>query len=71
MDYYPSINKPTHITANSHTLIDKILTNELFTSCVSGILVSDINDHLPVCAFINYNVVDCKTSKQDKWVRDM
>ena len=49
--------------------MDNIITNELCTSGASGILVTDITDHLPIFAFINYNVIDCKTEKQVKRVR--
>ena len=42
----PLIDKPTRITSNSVTLINKIFIN---CSCFrSGILVSDLSDHFPI-----------------------
>ena len=38
------ITKPTHFTSDSSTLIDNIFTNVM----LSGILITDISDHLPV-----------------------
>jgi hypothetical protein len=46
---YPSINKPTRITDQSATLIDNIfVNNQDLADSISGILLSDISDHLPV-----------------------
>ena len=44
------ISRPTHITSNAATLIDKIMANCLdnLNSSVNGILVTDISDHFPV-----------------------
>ena len=44
---YPSITKPTRITSNSATLIDNIFTNSKSYQ-TSGIIITDISDHLPV-----------------------
>ena len=44
---YPSITKPTRITSNSATLIGNIFTNSKSYQ-TSGIIITDINDHLPV-----------------------
>ena len=46
--FYPLINRPTRITANSATLIDNIFINNIHLDCVRGILISDLSDHLPV-----------------------
>ena len=46
--FYPTITKPTRITKTSATLIDNILLSEnLIGKQNSGILQSDISDHLP------------------------
>ena len=47
---YPLIDKPTRITDHSATIIDNIFTNELDHIISSGLLISDISDHLPVFA---------------------
>lgn len=57
---HPKITKPSRITAQSATLIDNILTNVLEDKIVSGLLVNDISDHLPVFA-----VYDC-SHKENK-----
>ena len=50
---YPSIVKPTRITSKSATLIDNIFTNN-YANQTSGILLSDVSDHLPI--FVSTNV---------------
>ena len=47
---YPLISKPTRITSSTATLIDNIFTNnlELHVSRSSGILYTDLSDHLPI-----------------------
>lgn len=51
--YYfdPLIDKPTRITCSSATLIDNILTNHFVNSITSGMMLTDISDHLPVFLF--------------------
>ena len=46
--FYSLINKPTHFTNSSATILDQIWTNSLSISVKSGILVHQISDHLPV-----------------------
>ena len=45
---YPLISKPTRITSHSATLIDNIFTNCIDSEIISGLLYTDISDHLPV-----------------------
>ena len=46
----PTITKPTRVTHRSATLIDNIFCNSLFDNdqLFSGILYTDISDHLPI-----------------------
>ena len=44
----PLITKPTRFTSESSTLIDNMFTNKLSNIMLSGILIIDISDHLPV-----------------------
>jgi hypothetical protein len=44
----PMIKRPTRYGENSATLIDNILTNKLDDNQLSGIILHDISDHLPV-----------------------
>ncbi len=48
MNLYPKITRPTRITSHCATLIDNILTNDILNNTISGLLVSDISDHLQV-----------------------
>ena len=45
--FLPTINKPTRISNTSATLIDNVFTN-ILPSPRSGILLTDISDHLPI-----------------------
>ena len=51
---YPTISKPTRITSHSATLIDNIFTNNLEHDIVSGMLYSDLTDHLPIFQITNF-----------------
>ena len=52
--FRPLINMPNRITETSCTLIDNIFTNDLSNEHFSGILYSDISDHLPVFTLLSY-----------------
>ena len=46
---YPLIDKPSRITQCPATLLDNIFfTNELTNQIISGLLINDISDHLPI-----------------------
>ena len=45
---YPLIERLSRITINSCTLIDNIFTNQINYFANSGLLISDICDHLPM-----------------------
>ena len=46
------ITKPTRITAPSATLIDNIFRNNTTVSSKSGLIISDISDHLPIFSIV-------------------
>ena len=46
------IDKPTRLGKSSATLLDHFYTNNLTTPITSGILESDISDHLPIFVLI-------------------
>lgn len=52
---FPKITRPTRITTHCATLIDNIFTNNIELNMVSGILVNDISDHLPVFVYFQVN----------------
>ena len=63
MSLYPSITRPTRITKHSATLIDNIFTNVIDRKIVSGLLINDISDHLPVFTTLQSSTrtkTDCK-----------
>ena len=61
---YPLITKPSRITDITATPID-IFTNELQFPVNSGLLITDISDHLPVFAICgNQFVCRCATPSQ-------
>ena len=53
---YPLIVRPSRITINSCTLIDNIFTDRINYSADSGLLISDINDHLPIFVLCKYKL---------------
>ena len=55
---YPLIDKPSRITYSSGTLIDNIFTNELNSNIISGFLINDISDHIPVFCVCSYSDMD-------------
>lgn len=59
LSLYPLITKPSRITAHCATLIDNIFTNYMENSLVSGLLLNDISDHLPV-----FVIHDCNCGKE-------
>jgi len=46
--FIPLIDKPTRLTAYSSTLIDNIFCNGIPSELFSGILYTDVSDHLPI-----------------------
>ena len=46
--FFPLITRPTRITSHTATLIDNIFTNHFHHHSISGLLFTDISDHLPV-----------------------
>lgn len=60
--FYPLISKPTRMTNKTATLIDNIFTNRINEDRISGILFSDISDHLPI--FTIYKNSNIKTHKK-------
>ena len=54
MNMLPTINKPTRITDSSATLIDNIfISGRLQEDYGSGIIISDMSDHLPILVRLN------------------
>lgn len=61
LGFLPKITRPSRITSHSATLIDNIFSNDMDNNTVSGLLINDISDHLPVFTVYNSNY----TSKEE------
>ena len=46
--FYPLLSRPTRITSRSATLIENIFVNSLEDNFSSGLLFTDLSDHLPI-----------------------
>ena len=55
LSFYPLIVKPSRITKDSLTLIDNIFINVFDGKRKSGLLLTDVSDHLPVFTVIEMN----------------
>ena len=53
--FFPAITLPTRITSHSATLIDNIFSNDIDQYIFSGLILSDISDHLPIFVISNDN----------------
>ena len=60
MEHFPCITRPTRLTHHSATLIDNIIVSKML-HCIqhSGIITSDLSDHLP-CLTVLHEVKSCK-----------
>ena len=61
--FYPLIDRQTRISSHSFSLIDNVFTNVTNHKVTSGILVSDITDHLPIFVFCTYP----NPNRADQW----
>lgn len=68
--FFPAIDKPTRITRQSATLIDNILFNTLDYETMSGLLFTDITDHLPVFLFAKLNNKEKKSPVETQYYRN-
>ena len=63
--FFPLISRPTRITSNTASLIANIFTNDVTNCAVSGLLFTDISDHLPIFSISN----ECQTSsRKTQWL---
>ena len=68
--FYPLISRPTRITSTSATLIDNIFVNSFEDNFTTGLLLTDISDHLPIfqiaTTITNTNTTPIKETKYRK-----
>jgi hypothetical protein len=71
--FFPLINKPTRITTHTATLIDNIYTNnfEKINCSTSGVIISDISDHLPIVHSCNMDNNKQSFNSKDNKIRYM
>lgn len=62
--FYPTIIKSTRVTKTTATIIDHIWTNNLEAYQSSGIIYSNISDHLLICALFNIDKPIVKVVKR-------
>ena len=48
---YPLITKPTRISSTTATIIDNIFCNCIDNTINSGVIITDISDHLPTVLY--------------------
>ncbi|XP_060771169.1 uncharacterized protein LOC132882014 [Neoarius graeffei] len=58
MSLHLKMTRPTRINDHSATLIDNIFTNDIDNNIISGILINDISDHVPV-----FTIYDCNCKR--------
>jgi len=51
--FLPTIHFPTRITATTASLIDNVFVNSILLNFDTGIIYSDISDHLPILLHVN------------------
>ena len=66
----PLITRPTRITPHTATLIDNIFVNNFFVCSRSGLLFTDISDHLPVFSIHSDNTLGHHSRRDPIFVRD-
>ena len=67
---YPHINKPTRIDGQSSTLIDNIFSNIFDKKITSGLIYSDISDHLPIFLICNNEITMKKSAKSNMYRKE-
>lgn len=70
MSLFPVITRPSRITSHSATLIDNIFTNNMESTNVSGLLICDITDHLPVFTMYEDNSNNQKLPQKYRYIRE-
>ena len=63
LNFFPLITCPTRLTSTTATLIDNIFTNHLNKHC-SGLLYSDISDHLPIFTLSSNKMLEIANNKK-------
>ena len=67
-DLLPAITKPTRITGHSSTLLDNIfISRRLQSSFISGIITTDLSDHLPTLVCLKDLRHETRTQKTIKY----
>jgi len=65
--FCPTISRPTRVTAHSATLIDHIFVNNCSAVTKSGIITTDISDHLAPFVNILIDKLKCQAFENDSY----
>ncbi|XP_040074666.1 uncharacterized protein LOC115318141, partial [Ixodes scapularis] len=66
------IDLPTCVTSDTETLIDLCITNLMANDIVSGVITSDLSDHLPLFCFVSCENISCnETNISSPYRRDI
>ena len=65
----PIISRPTRITRSTASLLDNIITNQFDIPVTSGIIYSDVSDHLPIFQISSLKPSDGKSTKKNVSLR--
>lgn len=69
LSLFPKITRPSRVTSHCATLIDNIFNNDIENHTVSGLLINDISDHLPVFTVYDSNYRKNKPDKEKGYRR--
>ena len=68
--FFPLITRPSRITSHTATLIDNIFVNNFFERSRSGLIFTDISDHLPVFSIHSDTVLVNRCRQNPVFIRD-
>ena len=68
--FFPLITRPSRITSQTATLIDNIFVNNFFERSRSGLIFTDISDHLPVFSIHSDTTLVNRHRQDPVFIRD-
>ena len=68
--FFPLITRPLRITSHTATLIDHIFVNNFFERSRSGLIFTDISDHLPVFSILSDSTLVNRCRQDPVFIRD-
>ena len=68
--FFPLITRSSRITSHTATLIDNIFVNNFFERSRSGLIFTDISDHLPVFSILSDSTLVNRCRQDPVFIRD-